>query len=761
MTWKGENMKRITLLLWGTLIFLGSMAQSVKGIIHDANGDALSSVNIVLPNQNRQTISNSSGYFELLNLRVGKEQLQISFIGKQIIIKQIVLIKSQVIDLGIIEMQDAQFNTDEIVVTATKTPRLLSALPVSMVYVSSKELQVLPSQKVDDNLKYSSGIIVDRPFGIFGKSVVGIRGLVSSEPGRQLTLIDGIPINKSDGGGVNWNRIINSDIEHIEVVKGPGSSIYGSNAMGGIINLISKRPYSKGLRANAKAFYGSYNTHGAEFSLMQKNNNKSKGFYYAIAGKLLKSNGYITVPDSIRNKSDTLVFVEEQAINTRLGYNFSSSSFLELEYNYYNDHRGQGTKIQLEDGATADYDTHFFKSKYNTNLKGFQIDVNTFYQLENYLRTIEKVKKGNYTLIHVNSDRQDYGLLSSVYKSFSHHKLSFGADYRNGSVYGVDEYQTSTDKVINKGKMQQANLYFQDELSFTEKFRTIAAIQFSHIRFSDGAFLLENATGATDFMNDFTGKPDIKNWNGWNPSLSLQYDFTKNLNLYAIASRGFRAASLDDLTRTGFINIGYKRANPNLEPEVIKNIEIGIRFQKKKYRINAQAYYSKGDNFMYYVATGETIFGGRKKVYEKRNISNVEIMGLEAEAKYRLNELLSISANYTFNQSIIKKFKERSDLQGNTLTYSPNHIFNFSALLSNNNWSSSVNIHWQSKLFLNEDNTFSVNDLMGVDLRVAYQFYKGIGVGVNMNNVLDEQHLVSNDQVSLGRFITIELLYKL
>jgi iron complex outermembrane receptor protein len=387
--------------------------------------------------------------------------------------------------------------------------------------------------------------------------------------------------------------------------------------------------------------------------------------------------------------------------------------------------------------------------------------VNAFYQLENYLRTIEKMKKGNYTLIHVNSDRQDYGLLSSVNKSFAKHKLSFGADYRNGSVYGIDKYQTSTDKVINKGKMQHVNLYFQDEFSFTEKFRGIAAIQFSHIRFSDGAFLLENATGATDFMNDFTGELDAKNWNGWSPSLSLQYDFTNNLNVYAIASRGFRAASLDDLTRTGFINIGYKRANPNLEPEVINNIEMGLRFQKKKYRLSAQAYYSLGDDFMYYVATGETIFGGRKKVFEKRNISNVEIMGLEAEAQYRLSELLSFSTNYTYNQSTIKKFEERSDLQGNTLTYSPNHIFNFSALISNNKWSSSINIHWQSKMFLDEANIFVVNDLMGIDLRLAYQFYKGIGAGVNMNNVLDEQHLVSSDQVSLGRFITFELFYQL
>ncbi len=759
MNWKGK-MKKTIGLIWGALLFLGSTAQSLQGVVKSADGEKLSFVNVILKEQNRSTITNSDGFFKFQKLNTGTFHLQISFVGKATIEKEVIIKENETLDLGKLIMQDAQFKTEEVIVTATRTARLLNSIPASVEYLSSKEIQALPSQKIDENLKYSSGIFVDRPFGIFGKSVVTMRGVVSSEPGRQLTLIDGVPINKSDGGGVNWNRIISSDIQHIEAIKGPSSSIYGSNAMGGTINLITKIPQQKGLSGTAKMYYGTFNTMGTEFSLMQKFSDNAKGFYYAISGKILRSDGYNTVPDSIREEIDTLVFVQEQATNARIGYRFSNHDFLELEYNYYNDHRGQGTKIRLEDGATADYDTHFLKSKYKAQFGQFNLDINGFYQLEQYLRSIEKIKRGDYTLIDVHSDRADYGLLSSISRTFGKHKTSFGIDVRNGSVNGVDEYQTSTDKIINKGDINHINIYLQDEFNISKKIKGIASLHFSYINFHDGAFLMEESTGINDFMKRDTGKLEEKSWSGWTPSISFQYDINKTINIYTVASSGFRTASLDDLTRTGFINIGYKKANPLLSPETINNIELGSRYSNKKLLAIADVYYSQGFDFMYYVATGESLFGGRKKVYQKENISEVEIFGTELSAQYNLKSWLSFRANYTYNQSKIKKFNKRTDLKNKTLTYSPENIFNFTTIISNKKWSSSLNIHWQDRIFLDEENSFVIDALIGFDTRISYKFYKGFGAGLNIQNMFNEQHMVSTDQVSLGRFITFELNYK-
>lgn len=753
-------MKKTIILLCGTLAFLGSVAQSIRGIVKDADENTLSYVNVVLLEKNQSTITNNKGLFKFTNLKDGIYHLQISFVG-MVTIEKLTLINDGVsVDLGEIIMLNASFKTQEVVVTATKTPRLLNSIPATIEYISQLEINVIPSQKIDEKLKYTAGVLVDRPFGIFGKSAISMRGVVSSEPGRQLTLVDGVPINKSDGGGVNWNRIINSDIEHIEITKGPSSSIYGSNAMGGTINLITKRPKDKGVSGSAKIFYGKYNTLGSGFNLMHKFNDGSKGFYYALSGKYLESDGYITVPDSIRQDTDTLVFVKEQAANARLGYLFSNSTFVELEYNYYDDHRGQGSKIKLEEGSTADFDTHFIKSKYKTKIGQFYIDLNGFYQLESYLRTAEKEKNGDYTLYHVRSDRLDYGMLSSINTSFRNHNLSLGADYRNGSVHGIDEYQTSTDRVINQGEINHINIFFQDQIRITDNIRSIVAVQYAFSHFYNGAFTIEEPTNVTSFMIADIGSLTEKFWNGFSPSISLQYDLSEFLNIYSIASSGFRAASLDDMTRTGFINIGYKQANSNLTPETINNVELGSRFTKNKIHISANTYYSRGYDFMHYIATGETLFGGKKIIYKKQNISDVEIYGTEANVKYVFNKWISLGVNYSHNKSIIKRFDKRADLENKILTYSPQNMFNIITIIKNKKWLSSVNIHWQDKLFLDEENTFVIDALIGLDLRLSYRFFNGFGAGINVQNVLNEQHMVSSDQVSLGRFFTFELNYK-
>ena len=493
---------------------------------------------------------------------------------------------------------------------------------------------------------------------------------------------------------------------------------------------------------------------------MGKLKDSHKGLYYVLSAKTLKSDGYITVPDSMLSESDTSFFVTEKAVNTRLGYNFSDYSSFEIEYNYYNDHRGQGKKIQLEDGETADYDTQFIKSKYKAKLNDFFIDINCFYQLESYLRTIEKEKHNIYTLIDVASDRTDYGLLSAVRKNFTKQKLSFGIDFRLGKVDGKDKYKTSTDEIINTGKSNQFNIYLQDEIDFGNKLKGIASIHFSSVYFYDGAFLLQGTTGATNFMENFAGNLDNKKWNGWSPSISLQYNFSETFNIYSVVSRGFRAASLEDLTRTGFINIGYKKANPELSPETINNIELGTRLAKNKFLVTSNIYYSQGFDFMYYIVTDETIFGGRKKVYKKQNVSQVEIFGAEGSIKYNFSNWIDINFNYTFNNSTIKKFETQSDLVGKFLAYNPSNIVNLSTILSNKKLSASANLHWQDKIYLDDANDVIVNALLGLDIRISYRFYKTFSAGLNVQNIFNEQHLLSTDQISLGRFISFNLSFE-
>jgi len=574
-------------------------------------------------------------------------------------------------------------------------------------------------------------------------------------------LVDGVPINSADGGGTNWNRLIESDIQRIEVLKGPGATIYGNNAMGGAINLVLKRPISTKPEITAKVNYATYNTMSTDVSIMQKLSDNENPFYYTLAAKGLKSDGYITVPDSIRDESDTAVFLKEYGANARFGYMFNPKSHIELEYNYYDEYRGQGTKIQLEDGAVSTYITHFTKLNYSNTVGKLRMDFNLFYQIEKYGRDIEKMKKGNYTHIKVNSDRTDYGATALLHYEAGRHDLSLGGDYRSGEVYGVDDYQTSSDKVINKGKQDVWNLSLSDEWQILPKFKAIIGLNYAYGHFYNGAFLLEEPTRATDFMKANSGELDNKTWSGLSPRLALQYDFSKNMNIYAIYSRGFRAPSLDDMTRYGFINIGYKEANPNLTPETLDNMEAGFRMQRKKWALQTNIYVSQGNDFMNYVATGDSLFGGRKIVYRKENVSTVYLYGAEVNLDYAISKSWRLNTNYTYNGSEIGKFEQRPELEELKLAYVPQDMANLSVSYTYKKWQTSVNIHYQGKLFLDEFNTFIVDPLISLDASVRYEFYKKFSIRISGQNLLDEQHMVSNDQISLGRYLSVGLQYGL
>ncbi len=737
------------------------IAQSVTGIILNEKGEPLPGANIVDRSQNAYTTSSVDGNFKL---NIGKpisSTIEVSYLGFKLQSIPYTITGKQNVNLGNIQLEPAVFETEEVSVVGSRRPQLTMTIPADISVVSEQQIALIPSDKIDQNLKFTSGVFVDRSSGIFGKSVVGLRSVVSGEGGRQLTLVDGVPINKSDGGGTNWNRLIEADFQRIEVLKGPSATIYGNNAMGGVINLIHKRPTSTSLDGFVKATYSTYNTPSVDFSLMQKLGKKQNAFYYALAGKALKSDGYITVPDSIRDESDTAVFLKEYGANARFGYLFNSKSHIEMEYNYYDEYRGQGTKIQLEDGAVSTYKTHFTKLKYNNTIGKLTMDFNLFYQIEQYGRDIEKLKKGNYTHIKVNSDRTDMGALGLLHYELKNHNLSFGTDFRLGEVYGVDAYQTSTDRVINKGKMDIINLSIGDEWQIAPRFMAVLGLHYAYGHFGDGAFLVEESTSATDFMKANSGPLDQKYWNGFSPRLALQYNFSKNMNIYAVYSRGYRAPSLDDLTRFGFIQFGYKKANPNLSPETLDNLELGYRIQHKKWAAQTNIFVSQGNDFMYYVATGETIFGGRKKVYEKQNVTSVQLYGAELNIDYVFNKSWRLNTNYTYNGSEIGAFDERQDLVGKRLAYVPQDMANLSISFTHKKILLSVNTHYQGKMYLDEINTFVVNSLFSLDASASYRFYKQFSLRLSGQNLLDEQHMVSSDQVSLGRYLSVSLQYGL
>ncbi|MFZ4564044.1 MAG: TonB-dependent receptor, partial [Bacteroidales bacterium] len=343
----------------------------------------------------------------------------------------------------------------EFFVTATRTQHKTEDIPVRLASIGSSEINVMPSITADAMLELVPGMNIDRSNGIFSKNAsITMRGLNGTP--RTLVLLDGIPLNKADGGGLNWNRIIPEFINRIEVSKGPTSSVYGSNAMGGVINIITERP-SATIQGQVKAFYGSDNTFGGLFSVGGKPGKTDKGFYYTLNGFYRQGDGYIMVPDDSRDSMDVKNAMKEGLVAAKIGYQYGNRSYTEIEYSYFSDKRYDGFEVYEPGGGYNEYPTHAIRVTSNNNFSKAELLVSAYYQNEFYHRLTESMaaKKGNkYTMYKTDSRRIDQGIWSNLtLHGKKRMTYTLGLDIRSGSVDASDTYLTATDVLQNKGKM--------------------------------------------------------------------------------------------------------------------------------------------------------------------------------------------------------------------------------------------------------------------------------------------------------------------
>ena len=756
--------------VWGQTCISGN-------IINAKTGQSISGANIILSN-NTGTTSDKKGNFRMCNLPADSIRVAVSFLGFETIRRNMALRAGENKPL-IFAMTPTSIQMDELVVTATRTDNTILNVPARVNLISLKTLQNTPNQSIDEVLKFVPGINYSRPFGIFStKATVTMRGMSGKEQSRVLVLLDGIPLNKSDGGTVDWNMIDMNSVQKIEITKGAGSSLYGGNAMGGIINIITSQPEER-LAVKTSLEYGTFNTRGAKLNLggRIKKANSASSFFWLANAFYKQSDGYITqsAMDVRANPYIVKSNMKEVGGIVKAGYSFGNKQSLVATVKYYNDHRGTGEKVHQPDGNVTDHDTYGMTLNYKGIVKKLQVNSSLFFLTEDYKKVNEYLKDAiDYTWYNVLSVRSDYGWITTLTGSVGkHHVLTGGFDFKNGGVDAYDKYFTSTDIVYNQGKMNTYALFSQDEINLlNDKIRVVAGLRFDMATYYDGSFRIEDPSLETDFMKQYQAPiMPVQHWNALSPRLSVQYKLNNTDRLYALYSRGFRASTLDDLCRSGRIQGGFKVANPLIKPEFLSNYETGFDVNiSAKFRVSGSLYYSRGKDFQYYVSTGKTIdMGFIRPVFIRDNISDVEIYGAESELKYDILPSLSLFANYTYTHSAILKYSriaenDTIDLTGKFLTDIPEHMYSAGVIFIHKYVNANLYMRYTSPMWINDQNAIDLVLLTDrykafstVDFKLWKEFKSHYKLTLNIQNFFNTKFYDSKEAVCPGRFITGEI----
>ncbi len=570
----------------------------------------------------------------------------------------------------------------EIVISATKTNISPKYSPFTTYTVDRENIESQPDYIVPN---YGQ-LIQDLPGVFVGQAPnkngawVNLRG-TGDFSARTLYLIDGMPLGSSV---MLTNTINRNDIERVDVVMGPASAIYGSNASGGVVNIITRQG-AKGMGSTVSYGYGSNNTsrpHASVGNEVTKGDNRFN-YYLSYSGDY--SGGYKNIPISnaltVYSKSPsvlTTATVDDAGYTSnylagKVGWKGSNGASLTLGYNWANlaIQGGQPNLIPVDDGKQGVGNLNFqlpIKDIMKVTLTGghqywdrpaktdFGISINKKNVLIfNWAKRYSQESKVQRLPVELQSD----------FYLGQNNILTAGAFYSNEWISSESNNWVSNAFVSRTDyKTDQRALYIQDQAFFLNKKLTVlGGVRYDDWKYYDiydSASTPKSRSSYSDSAGTYRG--------------GAKYQINDELAVRSSAGTAYYPGIATWYFQNITTGTTWRVANPNLKPEETWMVDLGLEGQYKKTgtTFTTTAYYGKIRNmFSGRYDPHPTIKGVSVLTYQ--NVGKAEIYGLETRVDQRITEHLSALVNITLNQS---RIIEDPTNQGNMVPFSPSFMGN-------------------------------------------------------------------------------------
>lgn len=441
-------------------------------------------------------------------------------------------------------------NLDEVVITGSTTKVNRANIPMAVSVVnnlqiaSSSESNVLPilNGRVPGLFVTERGVM---GFGVAANAAgqISIRGIGGSPTTRVLMLIDGHPQYMGLFGHPLADSYVASDVERVEVIRGPASILYGSNAMGGVINIITKKQSKEGLHANGHFMYGSYNTQ----KYMASAGYKKKNFSVFASMNHDQTDGHRTNSDfSITNGY------------VKLGWDISDHLTASADVSlagYKATDPGPDT-LNAKPGNTIDITRGYWSLSVDNNYSAYSGTAKFFYNFgEHYISD------------GFHSNDANYGInVYEAIKLLKGNSLTIGMDYLNYGGFAENEKAMGGQGIVfTDTSLYDAGVYGFMQQRLFERLTLNAGLRFQKHEVYGGELI---------------------------PSGGFSFNLSENTTWKASVAKGFRSPTIQELFMWNH--------NPNLSPERIINYETGIMqsFFNKKIRLELTGFIVNGNNLI-------------------------------------------------------------------------------------------------------------------------------------------------------------------
>lgn len=516
---------------------------------------------------------------------------------------------------------EEQIKAKEVVITATRTEAELEDVPANVTVITREDIKAKGAEKLKDIVTLDAGITITRSRG---RDFPAIRGM---DKRHTLILIDGKRIAGEVDGDFELERITLKDVERIEIVKGPASALYGTDALGGVINIITKTPdkFTFEIAPKYGALSGGNGEHKNISAYMSSG--KLGKFNFALSGSYL-----ITEPYFRPNQTTLQADSERNTFNLKAGYELDKWTNLIFDAGYMKeDHEDRsltGTALMRNINDNSRYDLSLGLHKASPEIDYFIRGYISVYDKDFESRRLTT----NALSAFDTAKRRTPALEGKITKEiFKNHLLTLGGEYRHEFFKGTrlntgkgtfSEIRESVRRDGSEAKINYWAAYIQDEWAVSERLIIIPAIRY-------------------DDSDKFRGEVS--------PKLGITYKMLLELRLKASYGHGFKAPSPRELY-IEFRHPGPRyiiRGNPDVQPEKTDTYEIAIEGEKGMFSARIGYFHTKAKDMIESVEIIPSPEPGWR-VFTYQNIAKAEIRGVEVNLGISLTKDLSLKGSYAY-----------------------------------------------------------------------------------------------------------------
>jgi iron complex outermembrane receptor protein len=639
-----------------------------------------------------------------------------------------------------------------IVVTPSRLEQEAGEAPASVTVIEGRDVRESPSQTVDDLLRQVPS------FSLFRRSSsmvthptaqgVSLRGIGPSGASRALVLYDDVPVNDPFGGWVYWSRLPLLAIDRIEVVRGGGSALWGNGALGGVIDVVSRRATASGVTAEISR--GSFDTTNVDVLGTVRRGPLGA----TLEGRWFDTGGYDTVLASRRGRIDIPADSRDGVFNGRTELRLSPDASVFAAGAFLDEARGNGTPLQANDtqlGAFAAGGTL-------RTAGGSEWRATAWTQAQTFHSTFSSQAddRGSETLaLDQHSPSTTAGGSLVWHRAFRDHTVLAGGDVRwvdgetSEKVYSAGTFLRTR---IAGGEQVLAGVFAQDVWRPAPAWQIVGGVRADAWLSYHGTRRDTPPPAGVPARQVFSDTTDVIP----SPRLSALWRATPSTDVEASVYQGFRVPTLNELYRLFRVRNDVTVANATLRPERLTGGELGLAQRLAPVTVRVTPFWNEVTDQVLNVTQATLLpdCPAGTTCRQRQNVDLTRIRGVESEVEVRLAAHLRLLAAHVYTDARVVTAAGARDLEGKRLAQVPEHVMTAGLRWYDPRWLDvTLLVRRVGEAFEDDLNTLPLGAYTTVDLRLSKRLGRHMEAFVAFENLLDETYAVartSEGVVSVG-----------